>query len=150
MRPARSAATAMRAGGTMNDTRKKPSPPAPKPAPGSTITPSSSISRSANGRLGTPSGNAIQRYIVASGTSQENPAERNAATAASRRSLKIATFGGTNSFQLWIAATPAAWMPMNVPVSMNVFTFASAAEISGFATDQPQRQPVMLYVFDSE
>ena len=47
----------------MNETRTKPSPPAPKPAPGSTITPSSSIRRSANGRLGTPSGSAIQRYI---------------------------------------------------------------------------------------
>src|SRR5215217_8576561 len=49
-----------------------------------------------------------------------------------------------------MAATPAAWIPMNVPVSMNVFTLASAAEISGLATDQPQRHPVMLYVFESE
>src|SRR5215207_4910964 len=41
-------------------------------------------------------------------------------------------------------------MPMYVPVSTNVFTFDSAEEISGFATDQPQRHPVMLYVFESE
>src|SRR5262245_26499328 len=134
----------------MNETRKKPSPPAPNPAPGRTITPSSSIRRSANGRLATPSGKAIQRYIVACGTSHENPADRKADTAASRRSLKIATLDGTNSFQLSIAATPAAWIPMYVPVSTNVFTFDSAADISGFATAQPQRQPVMLYVFESE
>ena len=39
---------------------------------------------------------------------------------------------------------------MYVPVSTNVLTLASAAEISGFATDQPQRHPVMLYVFERE
>ena len=39
---------------------------------------------------------------------------------------------------------------MNWPVSTNDFTFASAPTISGRATAQPQRQPVMLYVFDSE
>jgi hypothetical protein len=39
---------------------------------------------------------------------------------------------------------------MNAPVSVNDFTLVSTDEISGDATDQPQRQPVMLYVFDSE
>ena len=39
---------------------------------------------------------------------------------------------------------------MYCPVSVNAFTLASAVAISGFATAQPQRQPVMLYVFDSE
>ena len=39
---------------------------------------------------------------------------------------------------------------MNCPVSVNDFTFVSTDEISGDATAQPQRQPVMLYVFDSE
>ena len=39
---------------------------------------------------------------------------------------------------------------MNCPVSTNDFTFASVLAISGRATAQPQRQPVMLYVLDSE
>ena len=39
---------------------------------------------------------------------------------------------------------------MNVPVSMNDFTFASAPTNSALPHAQPQRQPVMLYVFESE
>jgi hypothetical protein len=39
---------------------------------------------------------------------------------------------------------------MNVPVSMNDFTFPSAPTNSCFPQAQPQRHPVMLYVFDIE
>src|SRR3989337_1762066 len=39
---------------------------------------------------------------------------------------------------------------MNVPVSMNDFTFASAPTISCRPQAHPQRQPVMLYVLDIE
>jgi hypothetical protein len=35
-------------------------------------------------------------------------------------------------------------------VSTNDFTFESVSAISGRATAQPERQPVMLYVFESE
>src|SRR5581483_139761 len=60
-RPARRAASEMRSGDVMNEMRKNPSPPAPKPEPGITITPSSCISLSANAALGTCEGKGIQR-----------------------------------------------------------------------------------------
>ena len=98
-RPARDAASRMRSGDVMNETRKKPSPPAPKDEPGNTITPSSSIRSSANSALGMCSGNAIHKYMVPFGDSQSKPFSRNAATAASRLSLNTARFRGTNSSQ---------------------------------------------------
>src|SRR5215207_2521967 len=148
--PARCAASAMRAGDWMNEMRKNPSPPAPNDDPDITTTPCSSSSRSANVADAIPSGSLIHRYIVARGTSHSKPAARNDDTAASRRAWKIATFCGTNSAQLASAATPAAWIAMNCPVSTNDFTLSSVLAISGFATAQPQRQPVMLYVLLSE
>ena len=39
---------------------------------------------------------------------------------------------------------------MNCPVSANDFTFEQRARDLRRATAQPQRQPVMLYVFESE
>ena len=141
---------AIRAGDWMKEIRKNPSPPAPNDDPAITTTPCSSSSRSANIAEGMPSGSLIHRYIVARGTSHSKPAARNDDTLASRRSLKIATFFGTNSPQLSKAATPAAWIAMNWPVSTNDLTFSSALATSGRATAQPQRQPVMLYVLDSE
>src|SRR6266550_1514750 len=81
---ARRAASAMRSGAVMKDTRKNPSPPAPNAEPGMMTTPSSSKSRSAKSPLGTSSGNRTQRYIVARGISQTKPALRKDRTAASR------------------------------------------------------------------
>src|SRR5204863_667916 len=142
--PARCAASAMRAGDWMNEMRKKPSPPAPNDEPDITTTPCSSSNRSVNVADAIPSGSLIHRYIVARGTSHSKPAARNEDTAASRRAWKIATFFGTNSAQLSSAAAPAAWIAMNCPVSTNDFTLSSVLATSGFATAQPQRQPVML------
>ena len=90
----------------MNETRKNPSPPAPNALPGRTITPSSSISRSANCALGMPSGNGIQRYIVAFGDSQSKPDSLNAATAASRRSRNVARLPGRNDTIVGVALNP--------------------------------------------
>src|ERR1043166_6305898 len=134
----------------MKEIRKKPSPPLPNEEPGMTTTPCSSNTLSAKVVLGRSSGNAIQRYIVAFGTSQSNPAARNALTAASRRSLKVATLLGTNSSWLRSAAPPAAWTAMNSPVSVNDLILLRPLANCGRPTAQPQRQPVMLYVFDSE
>src|SRR6185437_1742357 len=122
----------------------------PNDEPGSTTTPSSFSNRSANAPLGTPAGSGSQRYIVARGVSHVKPAARNASTAASRRSANVRTLSGTKRSQASSAAAPAACTAMNVPVSRNDFTLASTLAISGRSTAHPQRQPVMLYVLDSE
>src|SRR6185295_1406148 len=134
----------------MNETRKNPSPPGPKSEPGRTTTPSSCSRRSPNTALGMFLGSGHHRYMVAFGLVTGNPADENASTAASRRLLNSATFVGIQSTHSSSAVAAAAWIAMNVPVSMKDFTFASAPMNSAFPHAQPQRQPVMLYVFDIE
>src|SRR4029079_18936967 len=144
------AASAIRSGDVMNEILKNPSQPCPNAEPGMTTTPCSSRTLSANVALGRSSGNAIQRYMVARGTSHWNPAARKEFTAASRRSLKILRLFGTNSAWLSSAATPAAWTDMTWPGSVNDLILDSTLGNCERPTAQPQRQPVMLYVFESE
>jgi hypothetical protein len=97
-----------------------------------------------------PAGTATQRYMVARGASTSNPAARSDSTAASRRRWNTATFSGTHFSQLSSAPIPPAWTARKTPVSMKLFTLESRATSAAFPTAHPRRQPVMLYVLESE
>ena len=116
-----------------------------------TTTPSSSNSRSAKSALGTSPGRGIHKYMVARGDSQANPAARKAATAASRRALKVGNVARHKRFIALERRDPGRLDRHELPGVGERLHLASAPTRSpARATAQPQRQPVMLYVFDSE
>ena len=80
----------MRSSSTTSAIRTKPSPAGPKPIPGETETPASSMRRRENSsepRWRSPSGMGAQANMLAWGVGNAQPASRKEASSASRRRL---------------------------------------------------------------